>query len=255
MCQDMEICLRNITLKTWVKYIFSVDLSRRQFDSVGWGVYSQALHITHSILTWLSCITHIFISELHHVKPSDHLPCLVGQLKSQKSLKSLESLKDQWPGCHIPLTFHIGILTEVTGTSHETISAGCVPKQFISSTTGYGFGDGHEFPLLPTISTYPINSLSSLLTLGAEFGCSLEVAFLLEKIPPIWYEILFLRKLELTLIFESYRHFIQEELDKDDRIWWQGVFFLYGMRRAWIKTKSKLIHTDLYNNLNRTLEG
>lgn len=74
---------------------------------------------------------------------------------------------------------------EVTGISHEAISAGCVPKQFVCSTRGSSFGAGHEFSLPPTIFTYLINSPSSLLKLGAEFGHSLEVTFLLEKIPPI----------------------------------------------------------------------
>lgn len=183
--------------------------------------------------------SHLAFLHHPHIHPratsrgSDHLPCLVGQLKSQKSLKSLKSFKEQWPGCHIPLTFQKGIPMEATGISHETISAGCVPKKFISSTRGSSFGAGHEFSLLPTIFTYLINSLSSLLRLGAEFGHSLEVAFLLEKIPPIYKRSCkILRKLELSLTFESHRHFIQEKLDKDYRIWWQGVFSLYSMRRA-----------------------
>lgn len=61
------------------------------------------------------------------------------------------------------------------------------PGSMSSSTIGYIFGDGHEFSLLLTISTYLINSLTSLLKLHAESSHSPEMAFLLEKIQPIWY--------------------------------------------------------------------
>lgn len=134
--------------------------------------------MTHLICTWLSCSTYAFISEPQHVQPSDYLPCLAGQLKP---------LKEQWPGCHTPPSFHKWILTEVYRISQKRSRWNVSPSNKFSLTVNYVFGDGHEFSLLLTIFTYLINSLGSPLKLHAESSHSLEVAFLLEKIWPFWY--------------------------------------------------------------------
>lgn len=179
----------DITLQTWVNFFFLWIY----LEETIWQCRVRS-SFTSSSDNFLN--SHLAFLHQLHIHPrttprgSDHLPCLVGQLKSLKSLKSFKSLREQWPGCHVPLTFHKGIPMEISGISNKTFSAGCVPKQFVSATTGSSFGDGHEFSLLPTIFTHLINSLSSQLKLGAEFGHSLEVAILLEKIPPVGYEIL-----------------------------------------------------------------
>lgn len=175
----------DITLQTWVNFFFLWIY----LEETIWQCKVRSL-FTSTPNSHLAFLHHPHIQPRSTSHGSDHGPCPVGQLKSQKSLKSLRPLKEQWAGCHIALTFHKGIPMEVTGISHKAATAGCLPKKFFSSTTGSSFGDGPEFSLLPTIFTNLINSLSSLLKLSAEFGHSLDEAFLLEKIPPIWYETL-----------------------------------------------------------------